>query len=231
MTKSRTICIWLTGLVCVSTMSLRAQDSTREASINSRSGTFKHAFSIFGGATIPLGDFSDPNVGAAKTGFTAGGQFVLNSGFLLSASYTSNPSNLIGTGGTGSSSNWKSVLLLSGFRIGRTTEQGPAFFFAPLIGVAMISSPSIEYSITETFPTLVTTQKYSTASVSTSALAYGVMVGLDAKHLTLGARYIASNPTFNFSTQYSTDTGVQSTREGSFRWKASLLQIFLGILF
>jgi hypothetical protein len=223
--------LWLTGLLCVSLISLYAQEDGSMDSSATLSGLDKHSFSIFAGGVLPLGDLSDPNIGAAKTGFSLGAQVVFRNRFLLRASYTSNPSSIASGVRMGSSSNWKSGVFVTGLRIGRMGKQNPAFFVAPIIGVALISSPTVEYSITETFPGLVTTRKYSTASVSTSALAYGVVVGLDARRLTFALGYVSSNPTFDLTTHYSTDSGFQSTTESSVQWHMSLLQFSMGILF
>jgi hypothetical protein len=225
----------LSILLCA--LSLRAQDSTKETSVSSISITSKPVFSIFGGTAIPMGDYSDPNIGAANAGFTFGVQLVtgIKIGFLLNASYTSNPTNIRETiesmGGSGSSGNWKSLLLLTGLKFGTTEDIGPNFFFAPVIGVNFVSSPNVDYSVTETFPGLVLTENYSTASVSGSAFAYGAMIELDAKRITLGARYVVSNPTFHYSTKYTESTGVSLIREGSSQQKVSFLQIIVGVAF
>jgi hypothetical protein len=191
--------------------------------------------SIFGGASIPLGDFSDPNIGAANRGFTVGAQLVTDKGFLFNGSYSSHPTNLKemieSKGGSGTFGRWNSFLFLAGLNIEPSRESRPAFFFAPLFGVMFTSSPNVEYSITETFPSLVLIENYSTASVSSSGIAYGAMVGLDTKHVTLGARYIASNLNFHYLTTYTENTGTKSVTETSSQQNLAVLQIIVGVKF
>jgi len=235
--KNKNKYTWLMVSSFLWVLSLQAQDGSKGTSVRSQSTTLKTVFSIFGGRAIPTGDFSDPNIGAANAGFTLGVQFVIgdNTGFLLNASYTSNPTNLGETiqseGGIGSSGNWNSFLYLAGLKFGTSKEIGPNFFFAPVVGVMSITRPDLDYSITETYPGLVITQNYSTPSASSHAFAYGAMIELDIKSVTLGARYLESNPTFDYSTRYSESTGVETIRQGSAQQSISFLQILLGIAF
>lgn len=221
--------------LCV--LSLRAQDSTKGTDVGSQFATTKTVLSIFGGPTLPTGDFADPNIGAANVGYTFGAQLVngRNFGFLLNASYISNPTNIgesiQSKGGSGSVDNWKSFLFLAGLKYGTYNDTKPNFLFAPVFGVLFVSSPNIDYSLTETWPGLVLQEHYSTASVSSSAFAYGAMIELDTKVISLGVRYIASKPTFHFSTQYSENTGVQTTWQSSPQQNISFLQVVLGVVF
>jgi len=220
--------IWLTVPLILFAISLHAQDSTNDNPTNL-------SFNIYGGAVMPTGEYFDQNIGAAKIGFCFGARVVRGTGFFLDAGYLSNPTSLkeavSSNGGSGTSGNWKSFLLLGGFKIGTSGGNGPAFSIAPVVGAIFVSSPNVDYSVTETFQSLTVTEHYSTASVSSTALAYGGMIELKAKHIMLGARLVSSNPTFHYSTHYSSSTGAQSTSSGSLTRGVSFIQLMAGYEF
>jgi hypothetical protein len=206
-------------------------------------------FSIFGGAAIPVGDFAsetDEEHGFAKTGFTAGVQFVTGGqiGFLINASYASNPTDLkdinpfpydaydIECG------SWTSILLLTGLKIGTTNPTGVNFFFAPLIGMNIGMSPKIEAKISDYYyyysgyPYYISgsvpitgTETYKSAT--STAFAYGATAeAIISGRITIGARYIACKPTYDidgnasysgYLSNYYANITINGTSTG--KWK------------
>jgi hypothetical protein len=220
--------IWLTVSLILSVISLRAQDDTNDSSTSL-------SFNIYGGAVMPTGEFFEQNIGAAKLGFCFGARVIRGTGFFLDAGYISNPTSLTeeitSRGASGTSGNWKSVLALAGLKIGAHTVDRPTFSVAPVLGAVFVWSPKTDYTVTETYSDLIITEHYSTASVSSTALAYGAMIELNAKHVTLGARYVLSRPTFHYSVNHSSSTGVQSIFKGSSTQGMSFIQIIAGYEF
>ncbi len=178
------------------------------------------SFSIFGGASFPMGDFastSSDNSGAAKTGFAGGVQFVTGGqvGLLVSALYASNSidvSNMSSTAGANisNSGSWQSMMVLLGLKIGTANASGANFFVAPLIGVNFGKSPEIDISVTEDETSFYYNGDYyygnipvsgviTMQSASATTFAYGGMMEIEFGHVTLGARYIACKPHFDVS--------------------------------
>ena len=123
------------------------------------------SFSIFAGASFPMGDFASTtsdNAGSAQTGFAGGLQFVTGGqvGLLISALYASNSidqsdiTGIVSSGnfrslnisGVNSAGNWQSIMMLLGLKIGTANATGANFFVAPLVGIDLVKSPDITVS-------------------------------------------------------------------------------------
>jgi hypothetical protein len=171
-----------------------------------RSGkSSKAMFSIFGGAALPLGDFArtedNLNDGFAKTGWSAGAQFVSggSAGLIIEGSYSRNkiepPSISASTPGTLEYTDWTLILALAGLKIGTDNAEGTNFFIAPLVGTLFGKSP--EYKFT---PAGIGAVTLTEPSASCSAFAYGLAVeAILSGHFTVSAQYIASKPKFKYT--------------------------------
>jgi len=203
------------------------------------------SFSIFGGVAIPSGEFSKEEGGNAKTGFLAGMQFVTGGtvGWLINGSFSQNkteiPTSLSSMGISGEAGNWNSILLLTGIKIGTNNSSGTNFFIAPLIGALFGKSPEINLTFTSTIPVWngyyyedqIFTMRATQSSASSTALAYGATAELTiGKHLSLGARYIASKPKYNVTTSVS-GMGSSMTAGGTAEQSTELILVYLGVVF
>jgi hypothetical protein len=203
----------------------------------------KTTFSIYGGVALPTGDFAKQGeLGYAETGFTIGIQIV-GAGqvsFLVDASYASNPNNigeLSSFGGNASTSSWGSLLMLTGLKIGTTNPIGANFFFAPVFGINIGTSPKVDftYSITnyQTYPYETTTVTAKFSSATSTTIAYGMMMGVTIGRVTLGARYVASKSKYKVSAEASIVSGqysAQATGTGTLEQNTSIIQVYLGII-
>ena len=173
------------------------QQGSYEQSSNKSSPSM---FRIFGGVAFPVGDFAKTdgaNAGYAKTGWTAGAQFVSSEavGFIVEGSYIHNntvlPSSYSPADGNYEHTGWTSVLALAGLKIGTKYSSETNFFIAPLVGVLFEQYPEI------TLTSAITSKTTTSPSSSSSALAYGAAVEvLLWNHVALGAKFIASKPKF-----------------------------------
>ena len=205
--------------------------------------------SIFGGVALPVGEFADETNGGAKTGYTAGIQIVGGGqvGFLINASYSSNPTNIgqtfasyFGSGVNAESGNWSSILALAGAKFGTNNASGANFFFAPLIGVNVGMSPKVTFSITSTqyqslsyypyYQYVTVTSQGEMKSATGTALAYGAMAELNVGGFVLGARYIASKPKYKVETSYSTGSSFSSSSTDA-EQNTAIIQIYAGLTF
>ena len=183
-------------------------------------------FRIFGGVAFPVGDFAKKegeNAGYAKTGWTAGAQFVTSEavGFIVEGSYSQNntelPSFYSAADGKYEHTGWNSVLALAGLKIGTKNSSETSFFFAPLVGALFGKYPEI------TLTSAVTAQVSKSPSSSSTGLAYGAAVEvLFWRHVALGAKFIASKPKFKFS---------ENGNELEIEQNITLLTVTLGIAF
>jgi hypothetical protein len=207
--------------------------------------TGRTKFSIFGGAAFPVGDFAEESNGSAKTGFTFGMQIVGGGqvGFLIHASYASNSTSLgeymaNSYGASGSSSSWGSILMLTGIKVGTTNPTGTNFFFAPLLGINIGTSPKVDFAYSETnYPYTTTTVNVTMTSATSTALAYGAMMEINAGRVVFGARYIASKPKYQVSVTVSGyseygGSGYNINGSGSLALEqsTSIVQLYLGLV-
>jgi hypothetical protein len=190
------------------------------------------SFSIFGGASLPMGDFASTSSGAAKTGFAGGVQFVTGGqvGLLISAFYSSNPLDESAVSGASSVGNWQNIMALLGLKIGTANASGANFFVAPLIGVNFGKSPEISFNestyLTDVFYNGYDYSGYMPISgtvtaqaTSATVFAYGAMMEIELGHFIFGARYITCKPHFDVTvsgvlsgsaTMYNSYYGYQS---------------------
>jgi hypothetical protein len=168
----------------------------------------RHLFSIYCGLAIPKGDFGDPARGEGKTGMTIGAQLVNGApvGFLLNASYSSNPSDYTHLFApyviNGHSGNWKMIHIDAGPTFGTDHESGINFFAAPLLGFNICWTPALTYNVVQ--PGVPGLQSVTTESRADENFDFGFMVEGEYKRLSLGACYIGS--------------------------KMSVLQIYIGVI-
>ncbi|GEM_PF-142189 len=218
-------------------------------------------FSIFGGTAIPVGDFASETSadgGWAKTGFTAGAQFVTGGqiGFLVHASYTMNPTKITENPfpyhATIESGSWSSILLLAGPKIGTTNPAGTNFFFAPVLGVNIGGTPKLTGKISDTYSQYIYSYPYSyyvgpfpitgegtVPSESKAVFAYGATAeAMFSGNITIGARYIACKPKYDFKGDFSFSGSSGSgsvTGSGTFggerEQSTSLIFIYIGMAF
>jgi hypothetical protein len=160
-------------------------------------------FSIYGALALPLGEFGKKdgdNAGLAKTGWSAGAQFVTGGtiGWIIDGSYTLNKLDIPTAGlpaGKLEYTGWTSILALTGVKIGTDNSSGTNFFVAPLVGVLFGTSPEITFtpagsSVSQTYQ----------PKASATGFAYGGAVeAIFGGHVTLGAKFVASKPKFKWS--------------------------------
>jgi hypothetical protein len=168
-------------------------------------------FSVYGGISLPLGDFAkkldeSENAGGAKLGWSAGIQFVTGGtiGLIIDGNYSQNkfdvPASWITTPGKYSIVGWSSILALAGIKIGTDNATGSNFFIAPLVGALFGTSPEITFT-----PTGSSTSTTMQPAGKGTAVAYGGDVQVFfGRNVTLGAKYIASKPKFKY-TMYGKD--------------------------
>ena len=162
-------------------------------------------FSIYGGVSLPLGNFAkkwgegdDKGLGAAKTGWSAGIQFVTGGtvGLIIDGNYSQNkldlPTSYTTMPGKYEWVGWSSILALAGIKIGTDNSSGANFFVAPLVGALFGTSPKVDFT-----PAGSSTSTNWQPSGTGTAVAYGGALQLIfGEHITLGAKYIASKPKF-----------------------------------
>lgn len=190
-------------------------------------------FSIFGGVSIPLGDFEkEDNIhaGAAKTGFTLGAQYVSGGGivgYFIQASYTQNTmkdffapfdvynGTLDLTTTSSDFGSWKQIMVLGGPKIGTAQKNGPNFFFAPLIGLDLCMSPPITGEAIGDYRVSFSSYPYYTyvpvkgsgeiPSKMELVIAYGAAAEFIFDNFTMAIKYLAAQPKFEIdgSVKYS----------------------------
>lgn len=185
-------------------------------------------FSIFGGAALPLGDFAKavtsqdiidyldyntpiPFNGSAKTGFTAGLQFVTGGsiGWIINGSFSmvkmDLPSRVVISGETFKveTASWQSALALTGVKFGTTNSTGVNFFVAPLVGAMYGKSPEMSINWSSTINNFPVKYSETVSSASNIALAYGLAVQLTiADNFIIGAQYVFSEPKYELEDHY-----------------------------
>jgi hypothetical protein len=183
-------------------------------------------FSIYGGVALPMGDFGkkdadNTNSGYAKTGWSAGIQFVTGGtiGWIIDGNYSQNkydlPMSATYLPGNYEWTGWSSILALTGIKIGTDNSTGTNFFIAPLVGALFGKYPEMT-SAPAGFPG-------TNISASATGFAYGAAVQIIfGGHVTFGAKYVASKPKFKFS---------QDGDNWEIDQPMSLLLVSLGIAF
>ncbi|MCX7985258.1 MAG: hypothetical protein N3A63_10200 [Bacteroidetes bacterium] len=182
-------------------------------------------FSIFGGISLPVGDFSkeeDNHSGGAKTGFTAGFQYVSSGGmigYLLQLLYIQNSmkewidpftiyrSSLIANGYNYDMGSWRQIQIFGGPKVGTTQKNGPNFFIAPLIGVNLCISPKITGDVSGSYGVSLNYSPYYTSvpitgkgevpSIIEIAFAYGVATEFVFGNFSMGVKYLAAEPKYD----------------------------------
>jgi hypothetical protein len=193
------------------------QSSEQSNMFGNTSQSMPSVFSIFGGVSLPVGDFGSDDLekegaGFAKTGYAAGLQFVTGGqvGFVINATFAQNSfavnedmfyfntSDMEG-------GSWTSAMLLAGPKIGTVNPVGANFFFAPLVGMDMIWTPKITGKISDDYYVSYYSYPYyyygyvpitgdaKINSKSSTSFAYGAMAEVVIGNITLGARFIASS--------------------------------------
>jgi hypothetical protein len=206
----------------------RSYESPRSYESQSSSEGSGPKFSIFGGLAIPLGDFakklgSDSSAGGAKTGWSAGIQFVTGGtiGWIIEGSYAQNKIDFPTSdlpAGKYNYTGWTSILALTGIKIGTDNSSGTNFFIAPLVGALFGKSPSLDFT-----PPGSSASQNITSSASGTGFAYGANVeAIFIGHITFSAKYIASKPKFKYSVDGQDFDNTQSI---------SLLLISVGYAF
>jgi hypothetical protein len=200
----------------------------------------KPKISIYGGVAIPVGDFAKEKEmnWNAKTGIMFGIQYTTGEeiGFLISGSYASNATSYGGISSSyassGTSSNWESILVLTGLKIETTNSSGVGFIFAPLFGFHVSVSPTINYALVQPAYEYYTAYYNMTMeSVTSTSAAYGALMEINVGRATIGARYIASKPTYKISVSYSGMYSYSSINTISFAQNMSFIQMYVGIAF
>jgi len=162
-------------------------------------------FSIYGGVSLPMGDFAkkwgegdDKGLGAAKTGWSAGIQFVTGGtvGLIIDGNYSQNkldlPTSYTTMPGKYEWVGWSSILALAGIKIGTDNSSGANFFVAPLVGALFGTSPKIDFTPAGSS----TSTNWQPAGTGTAVAYGGALQLIFGEHVTLGAKYIASKPKF-----------------------------------
>jgi len=162
-------------------------------------------FSIYGGVSLPLGNFAkkwgegdDKGLGAAKTGWSAGIQFVTGGtvGLIIDGNYSQNkldlPTSYTTMPGKYEWVGWSSILALAGIKIGTDNSSGANFFVAPLVGALFGTSPKIDFTPAGSS----TSTNWQPAGTGTAVAYGGALQLIFGEHVTLGAKYIASKPKF-----------------------------------
>ena len=184
-------------------------------------------FSIYGGLALPLGDFGKKdgdNAGLAKTGWSAGVQFVTGGtiGFIIDGSYSQNKLDVPTANlppGKLEYTSWTSILALAGLKIGTDNSSGTNFFVAPLVGALFETSPEVTFT-----PAGSSTPSSQQPKATGTGFAYGGAVeAVLGGHVTLGAKFAASRLKFKYSAN-----GQDYTSDPK---NISLLVISLGFAF
>jgi hypothetical protein len=162
-------------------------------------------FRLFGGLAMPLGDFSDSDKGAAKTGFGLGAEFTLSlgnagpllerSGLVLHGAYTNNSTDLgaismVGLEVDGGS--YSNIWALGGLKTTIPASEEFSVDLSALAGAVFSKSPSATISGMGTVATL------SSASATVFAWAFAADAVI-AKHYTFGARYYYAKPKYTIT--------------------------------
>ncbi len=220
------------------------------------------AFVLYGGGALPLGDFvkddaSNKNAGFAKPGWLAGAQFVTGGGigFLIDASYSSNPSkldkiisdsignipssyNVENTAGT-----WSSFFLLAGIKIGTSNPSGANFFLSPVIGVVMTKTPDASSKISGSDYSsgylMTINEEVSMSSSSKTIVVYGATIeAILGAGITIGARFIACKLKYDLEVTMKGSASymgynftVNQTEKYQREPNISLAQLYLGFAF
>ncbi len=222
--------------------------------VDSLSGNFFPTLSVFGGIAIPIGDFARENGGNSKTGYTVGIQYLSRGkiGWLLSGGYSINklefPSALAANGVASEAGSWKSVLALTGIKLGIADPAGPQFTVAPLVGVLFGTIPEIKLTFADGYLDIAELDIHTFArgitltqsSASSTAFAYGLAVESTlGTHITIGVRYITSVPEYNVVDTVSgiglSDTGqsinISEIKNSTIKQKTLLILVSLGYIF
>jgi hypothetical protein len=231
-----------------------AKENTLQMRVDSLEEDIRPAFSVFGGMAIPIRDFARDDGGSAKTGFIVGVQYLSRGkvGWLFSGGYVINklelPSALAANGISVESGSWKSMLALTGIKLGIADPTGTRFTIAPLVGVLFGTIPEIKLTFSDGYldipelniHTLANGITVAQSSASSAALAYGMAAECTlGNHIAIGVRYITSTPEYNVMDAVSgtglSETGqsvpISETKNSTIKQKTSLILISLGYIF
>ena len=194
----------------------------------------KGQVSLFGGVSIPSGDFastSGTTPGYAKTGYGFGAQynyFLPNSIFWsLSLNLAFNPMDesavrqAIGVPSTVSAdiSSYSTITPMVGFGFYSSSNPDVIFYGQGQIGILFGSTPDIKFSSGSVSVTQ--------SSASSTAIAYGFQAGVTISgKISLSARYISGKPKYKV-----TASGGGSSFSSEFEQPTGLFQVFAGIAF
>lgn len=182
----------------------------------------KGVFIPFAGAAIPLGAFGEKSgatAGAAKLGFTFGGDMVvhlgpsarwLTSGILAFNSFDVSVPNEINA----DIGSWSSVLLLTGLRFDASTSSSTVLFSSFQGGVLIGGSPELTISSGS--------QSASLNSDTGVSFAVGVGAGMELDKVVMHVRYTYGKPEYKLSASNSSFTSKYSQ-------PTSLLILTLGV--
>ena len=194
-------------------------------------------FQLFGGLGIPLGDFADSEKGAAKTGFGLGAQYTIslgdagplfkNSGFVLSATYTNNGTDLGVLSGLGldlESGSYSNIWAMGGLKATYPASDVLAFDLTVGLGAVFSSSPKLTASGPGGSASL--------SSASATAIAWSVAGDLVlSKHFTFGLRFCAAKPKYDIEVRTELIGFAPGSQTMEVKQPTSLLLICVGYLF
>jgi hypothetical protein len=178
--------------------SVQAQDSVKE-----KDKADESIISIYGGVSVPLGDFADKNNGGAKSGITAGLQYVSGGriGGVLNLSFTANPCDMSEAlslyGGKGTYGDWHALGAFIGLKVVVVNSSGMNIFAAPLLGMNICTTPKVKYIIDDPVNG---SKSFEMKTAIATAFTYGFMSEISIGHIILGMRYIAFKPKFTVET-------------------------------
>jgi hypothetical protein len=181
----------------------RSYESPRSYESQRSSEGSASIFSIYGALALPLGSLGKTDgdyAGRAKTGWSAGLQFVTGGtiGFLIDGSYSQNkidvPTASFAAGKL-EYTGWTTILGLAGLKIGTDNSSGTNFFVAPLVGVMFEKSPEVTFTPTGSS----TSTKYMNAASGTGFAYGGAVEAILGGHVTLGAKFVASKLKYKYS--------------------------------
>lgn len=187
-----------------------------------RSNAQSSGFTIYGGISLPMGDFgsnSGTEAGYAELGYLGGLEYasLFNEesglGWMVSATYITNPVDEQEFVGTGVDvGNWINVPVMGGIQIQSELSEGLQIYGQGQAGVNFAQAPSIEGGGIEA-----TTDWETTFGFAVGA---GVLI---SDLIDIGARYlILGEPEFEYSTSEGS-TGAAGSQ------KISMLEIGIGI--
>jgi hypothetical protein len=202
----------------------------------------REKFIFYGGFALPVGDFTKGiQIGwKASTGFTIGMQYLpaKNVGWLVDASFTRCSASFGGIepphGVRPDLYTWNLYHLIGGLKLGKRLSKNVEFMVAPLLGVFISSSPSVQYSfvrpVSLPYHSEITYFVVDVESATRLNIASGLMTQLSLGSMMIGVRYISSKSSTDLKVSFnSLDRIVVSS------WPRvqyiSFIQAYVGITF